>query len=62
MYGKQALDYIHENSRTVGLVLGLLVLAGGVGVLPVEAPHAADLNGRTDSRPKCLYNGDFDEP
>ena len=23
LYGKQALDYIHENSRTVGLVLGL---------------------------------------
>ena len=38
MYGKQALDYIHENSRTVGLALGLLVLAGGVGVLRVEAP------------------------
>ena len=31
LYGKQALEYIHENSRTVGLVLGLLVLAGGVG-------------------------------
>ena len=30
MYGKQALEYIHENSRTVGLVLGLLVLAGGL--------------------------------
>jgi len=30
LYGKQALDYIHENSRTVGLVLGLLVLAAGV--------------------------------
>ena len=30
MYGKQALDYIHENSRIVGLALGLLVLAGGV--------------------------------
>ena len=30
MYGKQALQYIHENSRTVGLVLGLLALAGGV--------------------------------
>ena len=24
MYGKQALEYIHENSRTVGIVLGLL--------------------------------------
>jgi LPXTG-motif cell wall-anchored protein len=31
LYGKQALDYIHENSRTVGLVLGLLVLAAGAG-------------------------------
>jgi membrane protein YqaA with SNARE-associated domain len=31
MYGKQALNYIHENSRTVGLVLGLLVLTAGVG-------------------------------
>lgn len=31
LYGKQALDYIHENSRTVGMVLALLVLAGGVG-------------------------------
>jgi membrane protein YqaA with SNARE-associated domain len=30
MYGRQALDYIHENGRTVGLVLGVLVLAGGV--------------------------------
>ncbi len=30
MYGRQALDYIHENGRTVGLVLGILVLAGGV--------------------------------
>ncbi len=29
MYGKQALDYIHENGRTVGLLLGVLVLAGG---------------------------------
>ncbi len=29
MYGRQALDYIHENGRTVGLVLGVLVLAGG---------------------------------
>jgi membrane protein YqaA with SNARE-associated domain len=31
MYGKQALGYIHENGRLVGLVLGLLVLAGGTG-------------------------------
>jgi membrane protein YqaA with SNARE-associated domain len=31
MYGRQALDYIHENGRTVALVLGLLVLAGGIG-------------------------------
>jgi membrane protein YqaA with SNARE-associated domain len=30
MYGRQALDYIHENGRTVGLVLGVLVLAGGL--------------------------------
>lgn len=30
MYGKQALEYIHENSRTVALVLALLVLSGGV--------------------------------
>ena len=30
MYGKQALDYIHENGRIVGLVLGVAVLAGGV--------------------------------
>ena len=30
MYGKQALEYIHENSRTVGLVLAGFVLAGGV--------------------------------
>ena len=30
MYGRQALDYIHENGRTVGLVLGILVLAGGL--------------------------------
>ena len=31
MYGRQALDYIHENGRTVGLILGILVLAGGLG-------------------------------
>lgn len=31
MYGKQALDYIHENGRMVGLVLGGLVLIGSVG-------------------------------
>jgi hypothetical protein len=30
LYGKQALQFIHDNSRTVGLVLGLGVLAGGV--------------------------------
>jgi membrane protein YqaA with SNARE-associated domain len=30
MYGRQALDYIHENGRTVGLALGVLVLAGGL--------------------------------
>ena len=30
MYGRQALEYIHENGRTVGLALGVLVLAGGV--------------------------------
>ena len=30
MYGKQALDYIHENGRIVGLVLGVAVLAGGI--------------------------------
>ena len=30
MFGKQALQYIHENSRTVGLALGLLVLAGAL--------------------------------
>jgi membrane protein YqaA with SNARE-associated domain len=30
MYGRQALDYIHQNGRTVGLVLGVLVLAGGL--------------------------------
>ena len=30
MYGKQALEYIHENSRTVGIALGLLVLVAGV--------------------------------
>ena len=30
LYGKRALDYIHENSRTVGLVLGLLVLVAGI--------------------------------
>ncbi len=30
MYGKQALDYIHENGRIVGLILGLAVLAGGI--------------------------------
>ena len=29
MYGQQALDYIHDNGRIVGLVLGVLVLVGG---------------------------------
>src|SRR5918999_641914 len=28
MYGKQALDYIHRNGRTVGVVLAVLVVAG----------------------------------
>jgi len=31
MYGQQALDYIHRNGRLVALVLGMLVLAGGIG-------------------------------
>ena len=31
LYGQQAIDYIHENGRTVALAMGLLVLAGGVG-------------------------------
>jgi membrane protein YqaA with SNARE-associated domain len=31
MYGKQALDYIHENGKVVGIALGLLVLLGGIG-------------------------------
>ena len=30
MYGKQALEYIHENSRTVGIVLALVALVAGV--------------------------------
>jgi membrane protein YqaA with SNARE-associated domain len=30
MYGQRALDYIHENGRTVALLLGILALAGGV--------------------------------
>jgi membrane protein YqaA with SNARE-associated domain len=30
MYGKQALNYIHENGRVVAIGLGVLVLAGGV--------------------------------
>ena len=57
MYGKQALDYIHENSRTVGLVLGLLVLAAGVGVLPLEAPITAGLKAGTtanDRHKACI--------
>jgi membrane protein YqaA with SNARE-associated domain len=29
MYGKQALDYIHRNGRTVGLGLAIIVLVGG---------------------------------
>ena len=31
LYGKQALDYIHENSATVGLVLAALTVAGALG-------------------------------
>ncbi len=50
MYGKQALEYIHENSRTVGIALGLLVLVAGDGVLPLEAANA----GRPEGRPNCL--------
>jgi membrane protein YqaA with SNARE-associated domain len=30
LYGKQALQYLQDNGRTVALVLGLLALAGGV--------------------------------
>jgi membrane protein YqaA with SNARE-associated domain len=30
LYGRQALDYIHENGRRVGLVLAVVVLAGGI--------------------------------
>jgi len=30
MYGKQALEYIHENSRTVGIVLGVVALVAGI--------------------------------
>jgi uncharacterized membrane protein YdjX (TVP38/TMEM64 family) len=29
MYGKQALDYIHRNGRTVGLGLAVIVVVGG---------------------------------
>ena len=31
MYGQQALNYIQENGKTVGIALALLVLAGSVG-------------------------------
>jgi membrane protein YqaA with SNARE-associated domain len=30
MYGRQAIDYLHENGRTVALALGVLALAGGI--------------------------------
>ena len=68
MYGKQALDYIHENSRTVGLVLGLLVLAGGVAYYVWKRQSTADLKAGTTAvvptfrSAKGLYNGDFNEP
>ena len=46
MYGRKALDYIHENGRTVGLVLGVLVLAGALAYFvwkrrstPAQARH-----------------------
>ena len=46
MYGRKALDYIHENGRTVGLVLGVLVLAAAVAYYvwkrrasQAQAPH-----------------------
>ena len=64
MYGKQALDYIHDNSRTVGLVLGLLVLAGGVAYY-LWKRRTADLKvGQTAVTPynRTSYNGDFNEP
>jgi membrane protein YqaA with SNARE-associated domain len=31
LYGQQAIEYIHANGKIVALVLGVLVLAGGVG-------------------------------
>ena len=46
MYGKQALDYIHQNSRTVGAVLGLVALAGGVAYYLWRR--------RTSSRPESV--------
>jgi membrane protein YqaA with SNARE-associated domain len=30
LYGKQAMDYIHENGRIVALALGIVALAGGI--------------------------------
>ena len=32
LYGERAIDFIHENSGMVGVVLAVLVLAGAVGV------------------------------
>jgi membrane protein YqaA with SNARE-associated domain len=46
MYGRQALDYIHENGKIVGLGLAFLVLAGAVGYYVW----------------KRRYNSAFDEP
>ena len=49
MYGKQALEYIHENSRTVGLVLAGLVLAGGVAYYLWKRRARAGLKAGTTS-------------
>jgi membrane protein YqaA with SNARE-associated domain len=32
-YGDQAADYLHQNARTVALVVALAVVVGGVGVI-----------------------------
>lgn len=47
LYGKAALDYIHRNGRTVGVVLAVLVLAGGVAyyLWKRRAPAGAESSG-----------------
>ena len=40
-YGDQTMAFLHEHSRTVGLVLGIAILVGGAAYLLVQRANAA---------------------